>query len=143
MKISFPDAREESPAFGEIYRPSAEVLFQARESGKWYTVTMVVDTGADVTLLPRWLADALEIDLERDCQIIEMNGIGGGENIWLFRHVKAQLGPWQRWIPVGFVEREDVPPLLGRKDFFETFRAVFDKHAVTFSESRARRRAVR
>ena len=30
---------------------------------------MIVDTGADYTLLPRFLAEDLKIDLEKDCKV--------------------------------------------------------------------------
>jgi len=101
---------------------------------------MVVDTGADVTLLPRWLARVLNVDLKIDCRPIEMSGIGGNETVWLARHMRARLGPWQRWIPLGFLERDDILPLLGRKDFSETFRMVFERHSVIFSEPRLAKR---
>lgn len=143
MKIRFADEQIVSPAFGETFRPSAEVWLQSRAIGKWYPITMVVDTGADVTLLPHWIAPILGIDLKRDGQPIEMSGIGGDEIVWLVRNVKARLGDWERWMPVGFLDHDNIMPLLGRKDFLETFRALFADHTVTFSEPRARKRAAR
>lgn len=143
MKIQFSDERIDSPAFVATFRPSAEVWLQSRATGKWYPVTMIVDSGADATLLPRWIAQILGIDLKRDGQPVEMSGVGGDEIVWLVRNVNARLGTWERWIPIGFLDHDNIMPLLGRKDFFETFRVTFTDHTVTFSEPRASRRVTR
>lgn len=38
---------------------------------------------------------------------------------------------------LGFLNRDDVPPLLGRHQFFETFLTTFSpKYRVTFSEEK-------
>lgn len=39
---------------------------------------MIVDTGADYTLLPRFMAEKLGINLEKDCKDFTTFGVGGG-----------------------------------------------------------------
>jgi len=96
---------------------------------------MIVDTGADYTLLPRYLAKDLNVDLEKDCKVFPTQGIGGTENVYYLPKIKVKLGRWKRNIPIGFLERNEIPPLMGRHLFFETFKVLFSsKHTVSFSE---------
>ncbi len=95
---------------------------------------MVVDTGADYTLLPHFMIADLQINPRLDCQSLETNGVGGSSKVYLLPKIKAQLGNWKREIPVGFLESDDVPPLLGRHLFLETFNTTFSKKfTVVFS----------
>lgn len=128
---------EELPSelFGSIWRPYATVDLQG-PSGGWIRVRMVIDTGADYTVLPASFADDLGIDLARDCTVHTTRGVGGHASIYLYKGLIAQIGDIERTIPVGFLEHDDVPALLGRHEFFETFRVVFENHETVFeSES--------
>lgn len=95
---------------------------------------MIVDTGADYTLLPRFMAAKLGIDLEKDCKVFTTYGVGGGERVYFLPKIKVRLGSWKRTIPVGFLERNEVPPLMGRHLFLETFETLLSSnHTVVFS----------
>ena len=95
---------------------------------------MIVDTGADYTLLPRYLARDLQVDLEKECHIFSTQGIGGTEKVYFLKKIKAKLGTWEREIPIGFLDRDEIPPLMGRHLFFETFDALFSSnHTLTFT----------
>lgn len=95
---------------------------------------MIVDTGADYTLLPRFMANKLGIDLEKDCKIFSTFGVGGAERVYFLNKIRAKLGVWERIIPIGFLERDEIPPLLGRHQFLETFETLFSSnHIVSFS----------
>ncbi len=95
---------------------------------------MIIDTGADYSILPRTYADALGIDLLRDCSAHRTLGIGGTERIFLYRSQAARLGNYARKIPIGFLDRESGPALLGRHEFFETFKVVFADHVARFTD---------
>jgi len=124
-----------SEIFGLIYRPYVDVLLEKKDKSGWRKATMVVDTGADYTILPRSYADYLAIDVAQDCIAHDTHGVGGVETVYLYRGLLVKLGGFERKIPVGFLEKDDVPPLLGRHEFFETFRSLFEKHTVTFGEA--------
>lgn len=95
---------------------------------------MIVDTGADYTLLPRFMADKLGTNLEKDCKVFTTFGIGGGERVYFLPNINVKFGNWKRVIPVGFLERNEIPPLLGRHLFLETFETLFSSsHIVSFS----------
>jgi predicted aspartyl protease len=118
---------------GVIYRPYIIVQIFMENIGKWQPVEMVVDSGADYTLLPRRFSQILEIDLGRDCSADTTAGIGGSETIYLYKKgVKIRLGDWIKKAPVGILERDDIPPLLGRLEFLETLRVVFERRTTIF-----------
>ena len=131
-KISFPFQCEDSPLFRKIYRPVAKVEFWSFNRELWETIPVIVDSGADYTLLPRYLSRYLGIDPKRDCTVYPTSGIGGTERVFLFRKMPIRIAQWQSKIPVGFLNHDDVPPLLGRQDCLEKFGVVFHKRRTLF-----------
>lgn len=135
MPLSFSFKKEKSAILGNIYRPVAKVLFWSKISKDWVAIRMIVDTGADYTLLPRFMADELGINLEKECRIFNTYGVGGGERVYFLPKIKVKLGNWERIIPIGFLERNEIPPLIGRHLFLETFDTEFTKkHVVVFKD---------
>ncbi len=133
MSVSFKFKEYNSNIFGSVRRPVAEVLFQHQKDKSWQPINMLVDTGADYTLLPHFLAESLGINLLKDCKIINTQGVGGSSKVYLLkRKIKARLGEFRRKIPVGFLSNDFIPPLLGRQEFFETFKVIFEKFSITF-----------
>lgn len=135
MPLKFPFRKERSSILGAIYRPVAQVFFWSKQTKDWSEVWMIVDSGADYSLLPRYMADELGVNLETDCRKFATYGIGGGEKVYFLPKIKVKLGDWKRIIPVGFLERDEIPPLLGRHSFMETFNTEFTKkHIVIFKD---------
>jgi hypothetical protein len=134
MVVTFNYEKETSLLFGTIYRPVADILLQNIRTGQWQPVTMLVDSGADYTLLPFWFSVPLGIELARDCEKGSTLGVGGKVKVYLYRNLIAKVGNWERKIPVGFLEREKVPPLLGRQGFLDRFTVVLSRRRVYFSE---------
>jgi len=134
MVLKFPFKKEQSSILGTIYRPVARIIFWSKREKNWLAVRMIVDTGADYTLLPRFMADRLGVNLEKDCKVFNTYGIGGGERVYFLPKIKVKLGDWKRIIPIGFLERNEIPPLMGRHLFLETFETLFSSdHIVSFS----------
>lgn len=135
MEVSFEFDRVVSPVLGEIRRPVALVSFFSHKRGRWYEIAMVVDTGADYTLLPLYFATRLGVNLQTDCKLFQTSGVGGMAKVYFLESVKAKIGAMVRSVPLGFLNSNNVPPLLGRHMFLETFDTLFSrKHIVTFSE---------
>lgn len=133
MSVTFKFKEYNSNIFGSVSRPIAEVFFQHQQDKSWQGVTMLVDTGADYTLLPHFLAQLLGINLITDCKPIHTQGVGGTSKVYLLKKkITVKLGEAKREIPVGFLSSDYVPPLLGRQEFFESFKVVFEKLVVTF-----------
>ena len=135
MALKFLFRKESSIILGTIHRPIAKVLFLSKKGNYWSEIWMIVDTGADYTLLPRYVAHDLQIDLEKECKVLLTQGIGGAEKVYFLPKITVKLGEWERTIPVGFLERDGIPPLMGRHLFFETFEATFSpNHSLTFKK---------
>lgn len=134
MPLTFPFEKRLSPILGEIYRPIAQVFFFSQVKKHWYETWMLVDSGADYTLLPKYFSHRLGINLEKDCKIFKTTGIGGEEKVYFFKKIKVKLGEWEREVPIGFLDRDEIPPLLGRHLFLETFEVLLSSnHTITFS----------
>lgn len=132
-KLVFNFEEIPSEIFGKIFRPYAVVFFQIKDSHEWEKTRMVIDTGADYTILPKFYAGLLRVDLVRDCEVHTTFGVGGAENVYLYKKMSVRLGNFQRVIPVGFIDRDDIPPLLGRHEFMETLKTLFENRTVAFS----------
>jgi hypothetical protein len=137
LTIAFPFDRQPSALFGTVRRAVAPAHFWSARSRAGVTIVMLVDTGADYTLLGHAHADVLGIDLRR-CRRVATAGIGGTEIVYLRSRVALRLGPWSRVIVAGFLDRDDVLPLLGRARCLDTFDVRFFRHRTFFSAPRPR-----
>lgn len=122
---------------GTIYRPYVYASVKHTKDEEWFPVEMIADTGADYTLLPRRYADLLGIDLNIDCIAQASSGIGGSETVYLYRGLAIQIGSFKKEIPVGFLERDDIPALLGRLGMMEVLRVIFENFATTFEKPKS------
>lgn len=132
MAVTFRYKEYLSGSFGKIRRPVANIHFQTPDK-LWVPIEMLIDTGSDYTLLPKSFSRELGISISRDCNIIGSRGVGGDTEVYILkRKIKARLGNYQRMIPLGFASNDSIPPLMGRQEFFETFKVTFNKFKVTF-----------
>lgn len=134
VKFPFEDAGEDK--FGRIWRPIAKVSLKSPIQENWITVWMIVDTGADYTIIPRHFSEKLRVSLEDDCIKNVTFGVGGNQTIYFLKpKIQARLGKFQRQIPLAFFDNNEVPALLGRLGFLETFDTQFLKsHVVVFQD---------
>lgn len=132
--VAFRYERRVSSVFGAIRRPVARVELYSPAFQRWIGYTMVVDTGADYCVLPASVALDLGVALKA-CERHMASGVGGSQEVFLHRTTRMRLGRWECRIPVGFVEREDLPPLLGRYRCLDVFDLRFRNFVTTFSAS--------
>jgi predicted aspartyl protease len=124
----------ETKHLGVIRRPVAKVEFWSPEFNEWQTHTMLIDTGADYTILPMYMAGLLGLDMSK-ADTIKTNGIEGARQTSFLEGVKVRLGKHERSIPVGIAHTSRIPPLMGRHLFFETFHTIFEgSDRVVFSD---------
>lgn len=136
MDVEFPFENVGKGYFGYIRRPIAKVSFKCRMQDLWIDTWMVVDTGADFSILPRYLSEDLGISPEHDCIKDVTAGVGGQQTVFLCKSkVEALIGSLKRKVPLAFLDSNEVPALLGRLGFLETFDTEFLKmHAVIFRD---------
>lgn len=134
VKFSFEDAGQGT--FGHTFRPVAKVTFKSPTMGKWVDIWMIVDTGADYTILPRHFSEKLRISLEKDCIKDITSGVGGEQVVYLYKYkILTKVGSLERKVPIAFLDSDEVPALLGRLGFLETFDTEFLKsHHIIFRD---------
>lgn len=132
MKIlSSPFSFRGSSYLGNIYRPYVQLLISSDKIDEWIPIEMIVDTGADYSLFPKRYAGLLGINAEKECFAQTTYGVGGKEGIYLYKKgIKIKVGNWQERIPLGFLSRNDVPPLLGRLKCLEDLTLIMRKHTT-------------
>lgn len=122
-QVVFQAPREPHPAFGTIWRPVIEITLR---TGRYQIRTeALVDPGADITLLPKRLGDALHLTVHPKEPIREVRGVGEGAVPIVIRKVHLGLGPFRLSIRLGWVLIEEVPVLLGRLDLFDAFDITY------------------
>ncbi|TSC87486.1 MAG: hypothetical protein G01um101416_469 [Microgenomates group bacterium Gr01-1014_16] len=88
----------------------------------------IVDTGADFSIFPNHFAYDLRIDLENDCVKSVTSGVGGNQTIFLYKNpIKVLIGSEEKNVPLAFFDNDEVPALIGRLGFIETFDTEFLK----------------
>ena len=129
---SFPFTFIGQTKLGRIYRPFAIISAYAKQRKKWQPLEMIIDTGADYSLFPKKYAGILGVNLLKECLVETTLGIGGAETVYQYRNLPIRIGNWEKQIPVGFLERNDIPPLLGRLECLESLRLVFENKESFF-----------
>lgn len=86
---------------------------------------MIVDIGADYTLLPYFASQDLKLDLKNEARKLQTFGIGGSEKVYLIKKHLIKIGEQESSIPLGIVFRDDIPPLLGRSECIDKFDVLF------------------
>jgi len=113
--------------------PKSRQEFWSEKFNRFLEFTLIIDTGADYTLFPHSKAFDLGINLEKECQEFKTFGIGGVEKVFLLPKIKMKLGESEKIVPVGFLKRDDIPPLLGRYKCLDAFSILFSSFITTFS----------
>lgn len=136
MAVKFPFEDAGKGVFGVIFRPIAKVTLHSPCIDKAVDVWMVIDTGADYTIIPRHFSKKLRISLEHDCFKDTTFGVGGEQIVYFCKKkIRAKIGVLERDIPLAFLDSNEIPALLGRLGFLETFDTEFLKsHFVIFKD---------
>lgn len=129
MEIEFDFRKEESSIFGPILRPVARVFLI--KNGVKIPEIFYVDSGADVTLIPRSVGEILGFKVKTPEEISEISGIGKQSVPIVIRKVSLQIDQIKIKTKVAWSLIEEVPLLLGREDFFKYFEIIFAKNRKT------------
>lgn len=129
MEIGFDFREEESRIFGTILRPVAEVIFI--NNNKEVLESVYVDSGADISLIPKSVGDTLGFEIEKTDTIIEIKGIGERGVPIIIKKIKMKIGDKILDTRIAWALIEEVPLLLGRLDVFKLFNVCFKKNKKT------------
>ena len=127
---------------GTVYRPVIDLLFSEKTGRNLYS--FIVDSGADISLAPRQLAERMGLDWDKGSKIT-LSGISPKPECTLEGriHTVSALVPdlaFELALPVCFANG-NAPLLIGREGFFDEFDITLDKtrRRTVFSRKRARR----
>ncbi len=127
--MKFKYRKEFSKTLGVIYRPVAEVVFI--NYNKEVKDFLYIDSGADITLIPRSVGELLGFNVDRE-EVKEMGGVGGSKVPTILKTLKLRIGEIKFPVRIAWALVEDVPPLLGRLDIFDKFEVKFkQKEKIT------------
>lgn len=129
MEVEFDFKKEESRIFGEILRPVARIILINND--KELAEHLYVDSGADVSLVPKSVGDWLGFNVEKDDKITEIKGIGEVGVPMILKKMKMKIGEKIFETRVAWALIEEVPLLLGRADVFNIFDICFKKNIKT------------
>lgn len=130
--ITFKYHKEKGRLGQVVKRPVALIEFQDVK-GNWILKDFYIDSGADITLIPRSVDDLLGFELKPEEVIEEIGGIAG-KLPTVRRQVKMKVDEKELNAEIAWALTEEVPLLLGRKDVFDAFHITFkqDKDLITF-----------
>ena len=121
-EIKFKGKELRVPEVGQFWIPTAKVELISEK--KNYFCEMVVDSGADVTLIPRNLGKFLGFSFAGE-KIRDIRGIGEGTIPYMIKTLSMEIGNYKFVSRVGIALIEEVPLILGRLDVFDNFNIEF------------------
>lgn len=122
MQVEFPFIKEKANIVDFILRPYAQVVLSG-DIAEWF----YIDSGADITLIPRKLGEYLGFKIQEEEEVKELRGLGESKAPYVIRKVNMEIGGKKFEVRIAWSLIEDVPIVLGRLD-------VFNKFDITFKE---------
>ncbi len=122
--MRFQYIEKESRLFGRILAPLIYIeAFSKHEV--WCGIDKVlVDTGADITLLPRDIGEILVDDITSGEQTL-VKGLGPNELKVFIHSIKLRVAGKEFETKVAIADSDEAPAVLGRFKALDVFRAEF------------------
>ena len=134
--MKFPFTEKESKILGKILRPLLEIEVFSDIRNSWEIIEEVlVDTGADLTVLPRFIGESIIDDITTG-EYVEIKGIVPTSLLIAFIHtLKIKAAGKEFETKVAIADSNDVPPILGRYEALDLFNLEFKKgKEMTFKD---------
>ena len=128
MEKEFGYKQEESDRFGSIKRPRIEIQVFSKKKHRWIWIDEVlVDTGADFCVLPRYLGNFFAEDITTG-RYVEIKGVVPGARLIAYIHqLKIKIADMELETYVAIADSDDVPSIFGRVKALDLFDANFLK----------------
>ena len=123
--VEFTYRKEKSGILGDILRPIAQLEIKS-EKTDWFPVIMYIDSGADISLVPRNFGLLLNLDLTEN--LGQIRGIGEAIVPLSLQDVKLRIEKHKIKIKIAVALINEVPYVLGRYDFFKLFKISFQEY---------------
>lgn len=118
MSLIFPFVYAEVESLGKLFYPFVRVSLKTIYN--WQEFDFLVDTGADVTTLPKTILPVFNIN-EKSLKRQKTQGVGGiwVETFEITLPIRIDSDEFLIHASITNTEEESLPFLLGRKDIFE------------------------
>jgi predicted aspartyl protease len=125
--LKFPYKEEDSKIFGKIKRPRIDFDVYSEEKKEWIAIgEVLVDTGADLTVLPRNIGELVVEDITVG-QYVEIKGVVPSAVLIAFIHrLKIKIDSYEFRQRVAIADSNNVPTIFGRVDGLDRFKAYFN-----------------
>lgn len=122
---AFAWRRRKTLHFGEQWVPFAEVNL-CSTSGRWQAFSVLVDSGAVISVLSPSAAELLGVEPEKG-EMIELAGIDAPARRYFVHRFTASIGEMPEFtLRIAVADHEGVPNLLGRLDVLDRFQIDLD-----------------
>ena len=121
VPIHYP-LKLENTSYGPLLTPQIE--FELSTVYGWRPYSFLVDTGAEFTVVPEYLADLAGVDLMQ-CAKEYSVGIEGRPSPAKVGTITIRLGSEILSLRCHFLKSKSTPFLLGRMDLFSHFNVLF------------------
>ncbi len=117
--------------FGRIPEPTMQLPLKLTDG--YLNVSFFLDTGADISMLPRSAAVYCGVDLQEAPTATATGITGEGIRAWV-GNITVRIGHEDVPLPCLFTVNEDTPPLLGRAGLLDRFSILLDSpnHRIVF-----------
>jgi hypothetical protein len=123
--VEFAYRKEKSGLLGDILRPVAQLQIKSEKSG-WFPIIMYIDSGADISLVPRNFGSLLGLDLRKN--LGQIRGIGEAIVPLSLQIAKLRIEKHEIKVKIAVALINEVPYVLGRYDFFKLFKITFQEY---------------
>jgi Aspartyl protease len=100
-------------------------------ANQWVDASVLVDSGADITILDAELAEDLGLTLEDGAHAVIRGATGHDQDVY-FHQVQLTVGPISYGARVAFTRRAEPYGLAGQLGLFDQFHISFDRRAEEF-----------
>jgi len=128
LEIKIPYSPNKSDIFGTIPRPLITIKIFSKIKDTWIPIyDTLADTGADITLIPRYLGEMIVEDITTG-KYIEIKGIVPNAVLTGFIHtLKLKVFHKEFETKVVIADSDDARPIFGRFNGLDFFEATFNK----------------
>ncbi|ODS39200.1 hypothetical protein BEH94_03245 [Candidatus Altiarchaeales archaeon WOR_SM1_SCG] len=125
--IEFPYTTEKSRIFGNVKRPRMSISVFSKLDDNWVMIDDVLaDTGADLTVLPRFIGELLIEDITTG-EYTEIKGVVPTSVLIAFIHrdMRVKIDEKEFRQPIAIADSNNVPSIFGRANGLDLFDANF------------------
>ncbi len=123
---SYPYQKTTSGIFGIVQRPLITIKIYSSIKDVWVPIhNILADTGADITLLPRYIGEIIIEDITNGREIKLRGVVPYSELVAYIHNIKIEVAGKEIETPVAISDSDITPIILGRVKGLDLFNVSF------------------